>query len=53
MERAARTLQSACKGNDAAAAAAAARQLDGSVEATDTALRAWLARLPLEATAAA
>jgi CheY-like chemotaxis protein len=53
MERIARSLLSACKDGDAAAAAAAARQLDGSVEQTDTALRAWLAQLPLEATAAA
>jgi len=53
MERAARSLQSACKGTDAATAAAVARQLDGSVEQTAIALRAWLAALPLEATAAA
>ena len=53
MERAARSLQSACKGNDAGTAAAVARQLDDSVEQTAVALRAWLAALPLEATAAA
>ena len=53
MERIARSLLSACKDGDAAAAAAAVRQLDVSVEQTDTALRAWLAQLPLEATAAA
>jgi two-component system, sensor histidine kinase and response regulator len=52
MERAARSLQSACKDNDAATAAAAAGQLDGSAEQTAIALRAWLAQLPLEATAA-
>jgi HPt (histidine-containing phosphotransfer) domain-containing protein len=53
MERAARTLQSACRDNDAAAAAAAAAQLDDAVAQTAAALRAWLATLPLEATAAA
>jgi CheY-like chemotaxis protein/HPt (histidine-containing phosphotransfer) domain-containing protein len=53
MERAARALQSACKGNDPAAASAVAGQLDDSVGLTAIALRAWLAELPLEATAAA
>jgi two-component system, sensor histidine kinase and response regulator len=53
LERAARGLQATCRDGDAAGATVAAGEVGAAIDATKTALRAWLAQLPLEATAAA